>query len=82
MRELIDTRGIKAIKIWPFDGAAARNKNQYITPQDLDEALLPVKKLRDAFAPKSRSPLSFTHSGTSPLQSGSRTRSNPTVRCG
>ena len=22
MRELIDTRGIKAIKIWPFDGAA------------------------------------------------------------
>jgi L-alanine-DL-glutamate epimerase-like enolase superfamily enzyme len=49
MRELIDTRGIKAIKIWPFDGAAARNKNQYITPQDLDEALLPVKKLRDAF---------------------------------
>jgi len=49
MGELIDTRGIKAIKIWPFDGAAARNRNQYITPQDLDQALRPVKKLRDAF---------------------------------
>src|ERR1700683_2346659 len=49
MRELIDTRGIKAIKIWPFDSAAARNRNQYVTPQDLDQALRPVKKLRDAF---------------------------------
>ena len=49
MRELIDTRGIKAIKIWPFDGAAARNRNQFITPQDIDEALQPVRKLRDAF---------------------------------
>ena len=49
MRELIETRGIKAIKIWPFDGAAARNKNQYITAQDIDAALAPVKKLRDTF---------------------------------
>ena len=49
MRELIDTRGIQAIKIWPFDGAAQRSRNQYITPQDLDKALEPVKKLRDGF---------------------------------
>ena len=49
MRELIQTRGIKAIKIWPFDGAAQRNKNQYITAQDIEQALEPVKKLRDAF---------------------------------
>ena len=49
MRELIETRGIKAIKIWPFDGAAARNRNQYITAQDIDAALAPVKKLRDTF---------------------------------
>ena len=49
MRELIDTRGIRAIKIWPFDGAAQRNRNQYITQQDIDQALAPVKKLRDAF---------------------------------
>ena len=49
MRELIDTRGIKGIKIWPFDGAAARNRNQFITQPDIDEALQPVRKLRDAF---------------------------------
>ncbi len=49
MRELIDTRGIKAIKIWPFDGAAKRSKNQYITWDDIGQALVPVKKLRDSF---------------------------------
>ncbi len=49
MRELIDTRGIRAIKIWPFDGAARQNQHQYITQRDIDQALEPVKKLRDAF---------------------------------
>jgi L-alanine-DL-glutamate epimerase-like enolase superfamily enzyme len=49
MRELIETRGIRAIKIWPLDGAAHRNGNQFITPSDIDEALRPVKKLRDTF---------------------------------
>ncbi|MCC7176482.1 MAG: mandelate racemase/muconate lactonizing enzyme family protein [Bryobacterales bacterium] len=49
MQELIETRGIRAIKIWPFDGAATRNRGQYITQQDIDQALVPVRKLRDAF---------------------------------
>jgi L-alanine-DL-glutamate epimerase-like enolase superfamily enzyme len=49
MRELIETRGIKAIKVWPFDGAAARNRNQFITQQDIDAALQPVRRLRDTF---------------------------------
>ena len=49
MQELIETRGIKAIKIWPFDGAAKRNRNQYITQSDLDEALQPIRKLREKF---------------------------------
>ncbi|MBV8708665.1 MAG: mandelate racemase/muconate lactonizing enzyme family protein [Acidobacteriaceae bacterium] len=49
MRELIDTRGITAIKIWPFDGAARAGKNQYISWQAIDQALTPVKKLRDTF---------------------------------
>jgi L-alanine-DL-glutamate epimerase-like enolase superfamily enzyme len=49
MQELIDTRGIRAIKIWPFDGAASRNRDQYITQQDIDQALAPVRKLRDTF---------------------------------
>ncbi|HYM10364.1 MAG TPA: mandelate racemase/muconate lactonizing enzyme family protein [Bryobacterales bacterium] len=52
MRELIETRGIHAIKIWPFDGAAARNQHQFITPADIEEALAPVRKLRDAFGEK------------------------------
>lgn len=49
MHELIETRGIRAIKIWPFDGAARKNQNEYITPGDIDQALQPVKKLRDTF---------------------------------
>lgn len=49
MQELIDSYGIRAIKIWPFDRAAHRNRRQYITEQDIEEALLPVRKLRDAF---------------------------------
>ena len=49
MRELIDGYRIKAIKIWPFDRAAARNRHQYITEADLEEALFPVRKLRDTF---------------------------------
>jgi galactonate dehydratase len=49
MEELISTRGITAMKIWPFDGAAARNKNQFITPKDIDEAIKPVVALREKF---------------------------------
>ncbi len=49
MRDLIETRGIRAMKIWPFDGAAQRNAHEFITNADIDEALAPVRKLRDAF---------------------------------
>ncbi|MFN8006456.1 MAG: mandelate racemase/muconate lactonizing enzyme family protein [Terriglobia bacterium] len=49
VRELIDGYGIKAIKIWPFDEAARRTKRQYITQSDIEEALAPVRKLRDVF---------------------------------
>ena len=49
MQELIDQHGIRAIKIWPFDGAARQTKRQYITPQQIDAALKPVKILRDKF---------------------------------
>jgi galactonate dehydratase len=52
MQEVMDKHGIKAIKIWPFDGAARRNKNQYITQADIDEGLVPVRKLRDTFGDK------------------------------
>jgi len=49
MREVLDGYGIRAIKIWPFDNAARRNRHQYITPADIEEGLAPVRKLRDAF---------------------------------
>lgn len=49
MQEVQEKWGIRAIKIWPFDGAARRNANQFITPQDIDQALIPVRRLRDAF---------------------------------
>ena len=49
MRELIETRRIRAIKIWPFDSAAKASHNQYITWQAIDQALTPVKILRDQF---------------------------------
>lgn len=49
MREVMDGYGISAIKIWPFDGAASRNRRQFITPADIDEALKPVRILRDKF---------------------------------
>ncbi len=49
MREVLDGYGIRAIKVWPFDAAARRNRHQYVTPADLEEGLGPVRKLRDAF---------------------------------
>jgi L-alanine-DL-glutamate epimerase-like enolase superfamily enzyme len=49
MRELIDGYGIRAIKIWPFDGAARQTKGQYITREQIEEALAPVRILRDRF---------------------------------
>ena len=49
MKELIELHGVKAIKIWPFDGAAARNQRQYVTNEDIEQALFPVRKLRDIF---------------------------------
>ncbi|MBV6432309.1 MAG: D-galactonate dehydratase [Bryobacteraceae bacterium] len=52
MGEVMEQRGIRAIKIWPFDGAARRHGGQFITPGEISEALAPVRKLRDAFGDK------------------------------
>jgi len=49
MREVMDRYGIKGIKIWPFDGAAERSRHQHITPDEVDRALVPLRRLRDAF---------------------------------
>ena len=42
------SEGITAMKIWPFDIAAEKSHGQYISNADLDTALLPFKKIRDA----------------------------------
>lgn len=42
-------QGVRAMKIWPFDAVALRNGGQFITAADLEEALEPVRKVRDAF---------------------------------
>lgn len=52
-------QGIRAMKIWPFDAVALRNGGQFITAADLDEALEPVRKIRDAFGDRMDVALEF-----------------------
>ena len=40
--------GITAMKIWPFDMAAEASDGQYISPEQLDTALEPFRKIRGA----------------------------------
>lgn len=40
--------GIRAMKIWPFDRAALRNRGQYLTRADMEEGLAPFRQIRDA----------------------------------
>jgi L-alanine-DL-glutamate epimerase-like enolase superfamily enzyme len=42
------SEGITGMKIWPFDMAAERSDGQYISAQDLDLALEPFRKIRNA----------------------------------
>ena len=41
-------QGIDAMKIWPFDIAAERTDGLYISPAELDAALEPFRKIRQA----------------------------------
>lgn len=41
-------QGIRGMKIWPFDPAAMRSSGQEITPSELDVALEPVRRVREA----------------------------------
>lgn len=40
--------GIKAMKIWPFDGIAIRNRGQSITTEEIRHASEPIRKIREA----------------------------------
>jgi L-alanine-DL-glutamate epimerase-like enolase superfamily enzyme len=46
-RSLLE-QGITGMKIWPFDLAAEQSGGSYISPADLDKALAPFAKIRDA----------------------------------
>jgi L-alanine-DL-glutamate epimerase-like enolase superfamily enzyme len=45
-------QGITAMKIWPFDFAAEATEGRFIAPADLDHALVPFRKIRDAVGSK------------------------------
>jgi galactonate dehydratase len=49
MGEVMEKWGVRGIKIWPFDPVSHRTQRQYITGAQIEEALLPVKRLRDKF---------------------------------
>ena len=46
-RELMGL-GIRAMKIWPFDGIAIRNRGQSITKEEIREGSEPIRKIREA----------------------------------
>jgi len=46
LAEELLAEGITAMKIWPFDGPAAKTDGVYIAPDDLKAALSPFEKIR------------------------------------
>lgn len=51
--------GISAMKIWPFDAAAQRNRGQSISKAEMEESLDPVAKIRSAFGDSMRIAMEF-----------------------
>ncbi|MFO1349390.1 MAG: mandelate racemase/muconate lactonizing enzyme family protein [Gammaproteobacteria bacterium] len=45
-------QGITGMKIWPFDPPAEASNGTYISPQELDQALTPFRKIRQAVGDK------------------------------
>lgn len=48
LAESLLSEGISGMKIWPFDPYAERTNGQYISASDLDLALEPFRRIRDA----------------------------------
>jgi L-alanine-DL-glutamate epimerase-like enolase superfamily enzyme len=46
-RDLL-ANGIRAMKIWPFDGLARQSGGHYLSRQDLQKGLEPVRRIREA----------------------------------
>ncbi|MCC2669564.1 MAG: mandelate racemase [Armatimonadetes bacterium] len=51
--------GIRAMKIWPFDRAALRNRGQYLTREDMEEGLAPVRQIHEAVGDQMEIALEF-----------------------
>jgi L-alanine-DL-glutamate epimerase-like enolase superfamily enzyme len=51
--------GISAMKIWPFDGAAQRNRGQSISQSEMNASLEPVRKIHGAFGDSMRIAMEF-----------------------
>jgi galactonate dehydratase len=47
-RSLLD-QNIHAMKIWPFDPIARENKGQFITNRQIDEAIDPLRRIKNEF---------------------------------
>ena len=46
----LQASGIHAMKIWPFDDIGRKNGGQFITPDELERGLGPVRKVREEMA--------------------------------
>lgn len=51
--------GISAMKIWPFDGVAQRNRGQSISQSEMDKSLEPVRKIHETFGDSMRIAMEF-----------------------
>jgi galactonate dehydratase len=46
-KDLLES-GLRAMKVWPFDPAALRNRGQYLTKEDMEEGLAPIRQIHEA----------------------------------
>lgn len=51
--------GITAMKIWPFDNVAIRNRGQSLTHEDIAEGIEPVRRIREAVGDSMRIMMEF-----------------------
>ena len=56
--ELFDS-GIRAMKIWPFDGVAAETRGQYITAGQMQRGLEPLRQIKREFGAEMEVALEF-----------------------
>ncbi len=52
-------RGIRGMKIWPFDDVARRNRGQFITSAEMEQCVRPVRQIREALGDEMQIMLEF-----------------------